>query len=867
MAGSAGCSAVNASKTGTAKLAGNGGTLRAASANVNFLRNLNSATCGSKGLAIESDYDITIAQGFSDAAGETGELILTGSGAKTLSGASTVSRIVAAGGTVVFADGATASGTLVVTNGAKVVFTGDPGDVGLNGLVLGDSSTSGVLSLSAGQTLAVGGDVVVNSAKVELVGEFAFGSTNALLTATGVVSGESAAAWADALISSGAVEAYSYDFLVSSDGGVTSLKMGVGDAAFRIVQETGTRDYSSAVELGASAKAFVAVSNAATLAMSGKVARGAVKKVGEGKFYLTNPGNVLLGGIVSEAGLFSVPTAAALGFGGGLDVFALRGGTLEFTSTSPESLPGSIIVDAGSKTAAVVRNAGDLVVAGLSLESGDLVKRGAGRLVVDSTGGGEVTLTRDDGTSTNGWDPSTHAADLNDSGIAPTTGYMGLNVAEGALVLKGDASATFDAPNCVMVGMRTSEGVAQPELVVDGAKANLATSGLFQFCGYQTASTAALRPRFTLVNGADVSVATFMVGRGQDYAVTTWPTTTVDNATLSVSSFRGGYHGMCNHGIVMRNGARLYATAMLHYGPTYFDVANSAVQKNAAGDCTAVSFNDKAGEWTFRDGSYLALNKMSTTKTSAADAFTINFDGGTWETGGGDYQTFHLCNAEMFIIRATGSGGLTLPVAHGKTVNVARAISGDGPIVKTGAGTLVFETQGTWDSALTTKTPLEDGVSLATTGLLDVREGSVSIHAGACRSGGSYRAAQGSSVDFCGNSVGAASFSGAGEFAAATVSGGKIVVPLSDDGSAEAAPVFSSMAFSGGVKVDFGRDTPPDGPAEGLVVATFPDGAPDVSGWRSRNTGKGTRATFRVAANGKDVLADIKTTGFILILR
>ena len=473
-------------------------------------------------------------------------------------------------------------------------------------------------------------------------------------------------------------------------------------------------------------------------------------------------------------------------------------------------------------------------------------------------------LTRDQGTSTNDWDPNPIGANLDDDGAAPTEGYMGFNVAEGELVLKGDSTTSFRASNNVMVGLRTSKGTVQPALTVDGAKAWLGSSGMFHIGGYQNSSSMAKRPRFTVKNGAYVTINNFVAGRSNDGMM--YPTTTVDNATISVTSFRGGYQDSCRHGIVMRNNAKLYANSMLHYGPTYFDVSNSVVQKNAAGDCTELSLNAKAGTWNFRAGSYLALKKITTSKTSASDGLTINFDGGTWETGGGAYQTFHLCNAATYMFRAMGNGGLTLPVAAGKTVNVARAISGDGPIVKTGAGALVFETQGTWDSAITTKTPLSDPVSLATTGLLDVREGTVTVSSGACRDGGAYRAASGASVDFDGNAVGAASFAGAGSFSNFSATGAKIVA----DEEGEAVPQFSSAAFGGVTRVDFGRaeEDPLDwqGVAD-LPVARFAGGAPDLSNWKVSGVGVGNVSGRFSATAGGEVRVSLVKRGCVIVFR
>ena len=229
------------------------------------------------------------------------------------------------------------------------------------------------------------------------------------------------------------------------------------------------------------------------------------------------------------------------------------------------------------------------------------------------------------------------------------------------------------------------------------------------------------------------------------------------------------------------------------------------------------------------------LKLSSFTIDTRLDGLTLSFDGGTWDTGGVK-PTFHLHYADKFTFKALGNGGLTLPVAGGKTVNVARAISGDGPIIKTGEGTLVFETQGKWDSTITTKTPLEDPVSLATTGLLDVREGTVRVESGACRAGGAYRTDIGASVDFSGNTLGAASFAGSGSFANFSASGATIF----SDGEGVAVPQFSSASFGGITRVDFGGTPETPFAWQGVVdlpVARFAGDAPNLSGWRVSGIG------------------------------
>ena len=261
---------------GTSSLVADGGRIEALAASAGFISGLSTAAVGEGGLVVESDYDITIPQSFTNLGDVAGTLTLTGSGVKTLSGtATTVSNIVVAGGTVVFADGARAASKLVVLNGARVEFAGDPSAIGFTGLEVGDVATFGVLKLAPGQTLAVDGDVDIRSVRILLDGEFALHSSSTLLSATGAVSAGSAAAWEAALIGAGAVSGRSYGLSCETEGGVSSFKMSVSDPIL-LEQASGTRTISENVVFGPNEIVMAAVSNEATLSVSGEMRGGSL---------------------------------------------------------------------------------------------------------------------------------------------------------------------------------------------------------------------------------------------------------------------------------------------------------------------------------------------------------------------------------------------------------------------------------------------------------------------------------------------------------------------------------------------------------------------------------------------------------------
>ena len=169
--------------------------------------------------------------------------------------------------------------------------------------------------------------------------------------------------------------------------------------------------------------------------------------------------------------MLSVSSPAALGgiesaFGG----FRLADGTLETIGNG--SYDRSFSVEPTG--VAVIKNEGNLHLSRLNVSSGCLIKRGAGRLVVEPESVGKVKLAARHGTDSDGWDPNPKNADFDDAGTPPSGGYLGFNVAEGEVVLKGDSTVEFSEPYGCMVGMQTGSGSIPPSLTIDGATASFA---------------------------------------------------------------------------------------------------------------------------------------------------------------------------------------------------------------------------------------------------------------------------------------------------------------------------------------------------------------------------------------------------------
>jgi autotransporter-associated beta strand protein len=132
----------------------NGGTIQATGASTTFLANNSNASSylrlGPQGLRIFSDYAVTVAAAFTNVPDAVGLLIKDGSGALTLSGASTHSRTMVTNGVLKFAAAVVSHRGVEVVNGARLDVTGSNGRPILFSLTLGDAASRGELAIDNG---------------------------------------------------------------------------------------------------------------------------------------------------------------------------------------------------------------------------------------------------------------------------------------------------------------------------------------------------------------------------------------------------------------------------------------------------------------------------------------------------------------------------------------------------------------------------------------------------------------------------------------------------------------------------------------------------------------------------------------------
>ena len=660
------------------------------------------------------------------------------------------------------------------------------------------------------------------------------------------------------------------------------------DALAINIGEGETREWTDNIEVGHT-NIYVNVASNGALTISGNIAAGSLVKRGLGRVAIAGRVNRIEDGIFCEEGIMSVQDASALEETGSIHI---SDGTFEFAgdgSGVAQTLPCPLVCSA-SKTSKGVDGIIDLkietplVVTNIDVLSGCILKRGTGVLSFDVPVGETMTLSCCDGTSVkerNGY-PATpyYIGNVSDPAMSrPVTGYVGFNVAEGEVRLTGGEDSIVDIPHCVNIGMSAGGVRSAPAVSVDGVDARISSKNQLLLSSCVSGGNALCgMARLCITNGANMS--TKGCRSGVDSVSKSFPTVVVERATWNISNFilPYGIDDTVNTTYILRDGAAVYVNGgnvnyrmeswggnrhKIHIDGSVLagDSVFGGMQMRATGYSVSVVNGGVLSTWRMRE-------------KDAKFVLDLSFDGGTWIADAGKWQPMKFMHATNVVIRTKGADGLTFPVEAGYTVEATQAVTGEGGMTKTGGGTYVFcrratwyaedadnENQGKWQKDL-----LDDPVTLAFEGTLDVQGGDVLVESGACRIGGAYNAAEGASVDFGGNDLGeGVTFSGGGKLSNFTATAPTISVPLSESLVAtNGAPWFLSAAISGPVLVDFGS---PVANARGrqVAVAKFADSIPSVSSWLMTGVPKGYMASLGVS--GSSVVADIHRTGFTIRLK
>lgn len=919
---------------GWAVLEADGGTIRSHTASSGFVENFDVAELGPKGLTLESDFDVTVSQAFTNKEGENGRLILAGNGNKTLTAAASgESELVLADGQTTLAAAGTVSraGTVTVTNNAVLALGSTVNELTAKGLTLGNEASGGTLAIAAEQRIVLKTLPRLANANIALTGDFARG-TNVLIVAKGEADADLKHQWELAFVSSGRQQGMVYRFTAIYDeaedetsfaltvanaqpiavtgewkgagslwseaanwnGGVmpdgaAKAEFGLAGAPTQVdvdgdqsvaalvfngngnytlggtgslrITDTGYADISVEagrqtlnVPLAFAAMTDVNVNTNAALCLEKRIDRGGLVKEGAGALALSSLDNSFIMGVRVEDGLLTIPGAGALGQSGSANQTVLAGGTLEVSNEAPISLSVPMRVMAADNGVAALKVDGDVQTDDLSVQSGAFVKRGAGRLTVES----ETTLklAASHGTCALNGNPPSGEIRFPASGLLPTSGYAGFNVVEGEVLLKGrNASSAFDILYASCIGVNTPDGTAEPELTVDGCRVTVGANSWHLLLGPNAGqNTFWSRPKLTVKNGGYLTVNTLNVGKtGSKYIE---PQVELDNGTIYGSwcvnvSERGGIRAE----YAIRNGSRLLSNTEVNWrGPAYLDFDNSTFAKNDALDLAAIVVAGSGqGEWRFRNGSRFRCSKV---QHGSGNDIAFVFDDATWEPAVNDDFNFLFQNADHIAILSTGTRGLVLTPSAGREFRMAKAVTGTGNMTMAGEGTLRFVTQETIQSGVTNKmADLTLGVNTVSVspytlnidGSLDIASGRVVVEAGAARTN--------------------TSFTGSGTLSAEGLAGPTLQLKVDDAFTAEKLLTLDGFSSTARVTVDLGRTTPLSRPFRPIVVAHYAGTAPDLANWRVAGTGCDDPLVGSFKAENGDVVMTLKDTGVVIFIR
>ena len=872
----------------------NGGTIEPWQDNLTFLNTMDEVTVGEKGLTVDTlTYNnVAMRVKLENAEGQDGLFVKVGTGKlkvelketdggakgdylnRSLAGEQTYTRVEQ--GTLFFAN-ATSNvvefgKNVTVLGGATLSLEGDPAELKVDTLTLGDGHNFAVLKLDKGDKVTVSGDDGIHATCGAI--DVPWAGTNGkypVFVCKGTVD-ESELANITVLAAS-ADKDYAWTTSVDEETGATTCSMVVADAGTAssritygedtvttngvgpVAGITANVDATVADDIVLSRKAVVAVDAGKSLVLSGSlVGTGTeVEKTGSGRLTVSGDNADFFGSFMSAGGTLEVPNAAA--FGPLSDLWfplTLGGGTLLYTGEEEAVFNGALRIDAGEhmKTA-ILRNEGDMTFRSTEYVQGLFTKLGAGTLTLDLPAG-TFAIGSGDGSENVGENSGTLV--FPESGDAPAgkDGLYGVNVFEGTLRVKGRGRTVtkLETRNTALLGGQY-KAAAKPILEVEDAEISWG-AGSRHGCVGRDIPSATASPEVRLTNARFWSDSpTF--GRSASVADAT--------ATLVMtnSEYWGHYNAQIGGGqvavVIDANNSTVQSDGVLGWsvqakrldadfygaGAILGSFDPTGKDNNNSG---RFQFYDRVtGTLKFRDGARLKTTRGVRMEKSRID---VTFDGGIFEIVPHNSVTNFVSTwAENGKGFQTTGNGLELAIAAGMTHEFDFPIFGEGGVTKTGAGTFKLVS------------PRADGEKLLqNTGLTTVAEGTLVLDGTLVAEGAKLAVAAGATLDLNGSTF-AAPVSGAG-----TITNGKLA-----DGATvvygEAVPTFGEGVLGSKLTVDFTGTT-----AEfktPYVVGHYTGAAPAGLRVKAVNTGLETVRAVTTCENG-DITVTLVKSGFSVLV-
>ena len=617
--------------------------------------------------------------------------------------------------------------------------------------------------------------------------------------------------------------------------GPEAVEIAADQGAARIDVTAGATEIAAPLTLDAVTYATLAAGSALTL--SGTVVEGGFKKSGQGRLNLALDSLSCPYGLSFGGGTTSVATEESFGARmGALNRVEMTSDTLEVDSSSGEELVfgQAVTLSATNATAALVlKSETPATFKNLTVASGAIIKRGASKLTLEVKDGDVLTYGNGalDKSVLDNVMPLSFEAD----GVAPSSYYAGLTVAEGELCIKSadpDAVPHVTAKNCIVVGQQLFQGVSNPTLTVDHVyfDANSGDSINLTYIGYKVQDNSCVmrEPTLRIVNGATYyCYATEMGTHSYNSNLATRPTIIVEDSTLKAQDNIGlGMNtGNGNIATVRGKNASFEANRLRISGLSQADFDNCTVgaPNNGYIKLDNPSYTP-TGHLRFVNGSVLRLGSF---EFNALGEFQMVFDASMWDFGTGDFVLGDACFkdacrpvADKFSLKMEGVGLIVAP-ADGKKLTLDVPVVGEGGFVNRGPGTVAFASG-----------------RYGFTGKLVAEAGAIDLSA-------------------AGTIENATIGAGAGVISGGTFHNATIAL----DSLGGAVPTFANCTFTGTTRVTVGGEP---AQAEGVTVANYTGTMTGVNTFRLKGW-KGYRGIF-TAKDGL-VTAEIGQVGMVLVIR
>ena len=872
--------------TGEGIFKANGGTFQPNSATSAddgaAIRGLTTAALGEKGLTIDTrTYATRINQSFSDMDGAEGNglLVKIGSSALTIgNGSTTHSKTIVAEGSIIFAASSTDWTSVTVTNGATLSTVGLCATLSLTALTMGDTTKMAVLAIDGTDAISVASPVTIRGGlRVALNGVTSEGSYP-IMSCSGEVGAATAFNWRSADVT-GVPSGKHAELTTAYDEGENkttfsvAIVAGTVPAADAITVSSGSQEISGDLDLG-SAKRVIEVAKDASLTVSGSAAASGFVKQGDGALLFTADLNRFNLGFELASGLLGFSSMAGTGRGAA-DAFSQQGGTLQLSDSVADAVfPYTYkFYTPERKQAVVVKTDSDIYFPSIVADSqlrGTLVKRGVGRLTIE-TAVANQKLGNYGGDATGNFTSKTR---FDGNGLAPTNGYRHLQVAEGELRLKARGVGSFLAGGGQNygIGMNTPDGTVAPALTVDGCLLDM-PSGNDRFIvvgEYADADAFWSDAYLNVTNGGTLNVDSLYGPEDRvQKAVTAHVNVSQESVLHTTYACYMGYHVVAQareKNLLKRaeykvtGGSRISSLIGFYVGgPTYMTLDGGSVLSGGANmepanialqwDC------NPCGEFRFQGHSTLCMTTNFTYYSGlSGTTFGFVFDDGVWDTGTAGEQLLAFSNVRYWTM-TVASGGLEMPVAAGRTVTLARDITGTGALVKSGDGTLVIRTK-----LYNGVNVGDDKETLCCVGGARVKEGTLKVQADAVADNLPMVVEADGILDLDGSTQNFSSVSGEGMVR----NGSCATLTLAAGSSLTLDNVDASRVY-----IDFGKTT------EDPLVEPFPQNVKiatltgttsrDVSNWRIKNTGvSNLKGKFSLVGN--DVMMSVQHSGMMIVV-